>query len=601
MENDWILRTAVSNTTHWMSITYGNGLFVAVGNSETQGKIMTSRNGINWTTNNFMIGFHYGWKAITYANGIFVAGGQGGPGEALDIFITSPDGLNWTLRQAELFSRMINGITYGNGLFVAVGENRYIQTSPDGISWSYRTCSMDNNRRFISVTYGNGLFVAISEGYQLCTSPDGINWSLIHLVGNDGWVSLTYGNGLFVIGGNAKIITSPNGINWTNRSVGFGVSRITYAKELFVVLSYGSYAISSNGINWTLGTFPLDTNQLWYSIIYTEDIFIAVTSGVLHTYNILTNGVKLIDPIFGTFSIPTKTFGENVFTITAPISTSDGLFTYTSSNTLVATIVDDIITIVGPGTSIITATQLKTTNYFLGTITTTFQVNSATPTISDFTIPAKTFGDTSFSITNPTSNSTGSFSYTSSNTSVATISGNTITIIGSGTSTITATQAATSNYTLGTITTTFQVNSATPTISDFTIPTKTFGENIFTITDPTSNSSGSFSYTSSNTSVATISGNTITIIGSGTSTITATQVATSNYTLGTITTIFPVNINQQSNPAYIYNTDDLYYLTRTTAKYGYIVNSIEVSNISSSTTKVLFTTSNFIVITGNSV
>jgi len=120
---------------------------------------------------------------------------------------------------------------------VAVGNNRYIQTSPDGISWSYRNCSMDNHRRFVSVTYGNELFVAISEGYQLCTSPDGINWSLITINSNN-WVSITYGNGLFVIGGLGEIITSPNGINWTIRSVGFGVSCITYAKDLFVTLSY---------------------------------------------------------------------------------------------------------------------------------------------------------------------------------------------------------------------------------------------------------------------------------------------------------------------------------------------------------------------------
>ena len=60
-------------------------------------------------------------------------------------------------------------------------------------------------------------------------------------------------------------------------------------------------------------------------------------------------------------------------------------------------------------------------------------------------------------------------------------------------------------------------------------------------------------------------------------------------------------MNQQSNPAYIYNADDLYYFTNTTARYGYIVNSIETNTISSNTisssnTQVLFTNS-FITIT----
>jgi len=248
-----------------------------------------------------------------------------------------------------------------------------------------------------------------------------------------------------------------------------------------------------------------------------------------------------VNPTLSNFSVPSKTFGNSPFTITPPTSNSSGSFSYSSSNTSVATISGNTITIVGAGTATITATQAQTSSYNQGTITASFQVAKATPTISGFSIPTKTFGDSPFTITPPTSNSSGSFSYSSSNTSVATISGNTITIVGAGTTTITATQAATTNYNSGTITTTFQVNNATPTLSGFSIPTKTYGDSPFTITPPTSNSNGSFSYSSSNTSVATISGNTITIVGAGTTTITATQSATTTYNSGTITTTFQVD------------------------------------------------------------
>jgi len=66
-----------------------------------------------------------------------------------------------------------------------------------------------------------------------------------------------------------------------------------------------------------------------------------------------------------------------------------------------------------------------------------------------------------------------------------------------------------------------------PTITGFSIPAQTLGASPYTITDPTSNSLGAFSYTSSNPLVATISGNVITIIGVGTSIITANQAADS--------------------------------------------------------------------------
>ena len=246
-------------------------------------------------------------------------------------------------------------------------------------------------------------------------------------------------------------------------------------------------------------------------------------------------------PTITNFSIPASTYGVSPFQITDPSSNSDGSFNYTSSNLLVATISGSTITVVGGGITTITATQEATTNYSSGIITTTFLVNLATPTITNFSIPASTYGAVPFQITDPSSNSDGSFNYTSSNTSVATISGSTITVVGGGITTITATQEATTNYTSGSTTTTFLVTQATTTITNFSLPTKTYGAVPFQITDPSSNSDGSFSYTSSNLLVATISGSTITVVGGGITTITATQEATTNYTSGSTTTTFQVN------------------------------------------------------------
>ena len=90
------------------------------------------------------------------------------------------------------------------------------------------------------------------------------------------------------------------------------------------------------------------------------------------------------------------------------------------------------------------------------------------PTLSWFLIQ-KTVGDADFQITAPTSNSNGVFTYSSSDTSVATINGTTVKIINAGSSIITASQAETLNYNAVTITATLQVNPApqqsqTPTI-----------------------------------------------------------------------------------------------------------------------------------------
>ena len=246
-------------------------------------------------------------------------------------------------------------------------------------------------------------------------------------------------------------------------------------------------------------------------------------------------------PTFGTFSAITKNYGDADFTLTAPISNSSGAITFTSSNTSVATISGSTVTIVGAGTATITATQAATSNYCSGSTTATLTVNRISPTIGSLSSITKNYGDTAFSITDPSSNSTGAFSYSSSNTSVVTISGSTVTIVGAGTATITATQAATSNYTSGSTSTTLTVNTISPTLGAFNSITKTIGDAAFSLTAPTSNSSGAFSYSSSNTSVATISGSTVTLVGVGLATITATQAATSNFTSGSTSTTLTVN------------------------------------------------------------
>ena len=151
----WTSRTSAADAS-WHSVTYGNGLFVAV-SSGVGGKVMTSPDGINWTlrTSNDAAN---GWKGVTYGNGLFVAVTSGGN------VATSPDGVNWTLRTPPYIYWY--GVTYGNGLFVAVTDwatgngGNNVMISPDGTNWTPET-AIDNVWQ--SVTYGNGLFVAVSR------------------------------------------------------------------------------------------------------------------------------------------------------------------------------------------------------------------------------------------------------------------------------------------------------------------------------------------------------------------------------------------------------------------------------------------------------
>ena len=61
--------------------------------------------------------------AVTYGNGLFVAVGD------RNAILTSPDGVTWTQRASGTVG-FLRGVTYGNGTFAAVGERSTILTSP---------------------------------------------------------------------------------------------------------------------------------------------------------------------------------------------------------------------------------------------------------------------------------------------------------------------------------------------------------------------------------------------------------------------------------------------------------------------------------------
>jgi hypothetical protein len=447
------------------------------------------------------------------------------------------------------------------------------------------------------------------------TPPTTISSGAFTYTSSDASVATIVGNVVTVVGLGTATITAVQARTTTHLSdtitTEFTVNKIPTVLSNFVVPTkiYGNAAFtitppttnSDGEFTYTssnTAVATIDGSSITIVGVGTATITaVQATSARFITASITGNFVvNKITPTITNFSVPVKTFGDASFSIIAPTTDSDGVFTYTSSNTAVATVSGTTITIVGGGSATITANQSTTTNYLAATTTASLVVNKATTVLSNFSDVSKTFGNAAFAIVPPTTNGTGAFTYTSSNTAVATIAGSTITIVGGGTATITANQATNANYTAGTITATLTVSQATPTITNFSVPTKIVGNAAFTITAPTTNSTGAFTYTSSNTAVATIVGNTITIVGVGSSTITADQASTANYISGTITANFQVNqittvLSNFSIPAKQFANADFALVTPTT-------NSIGAFTYSSSNQAVATIVGNTVTIVG---
>ena len=106
-----------------------------------------------------------------------------------------------------------------------------------------------------------------------------------------------------------------------------------------------------------------------------------------------------------------------------------------------------------------------------GVITAVFPATggAATPTFSAWSNVSKTYGDASFTVSEPTVTGSlpGTFTYTSATTSVISVSGTTLTVEGAGSSVITATFTPTdsTNYNIATTTMTVNVAKASRTVT----------------------------------------------------------------------------------------------------------------------------------------
>ena len=141
-------------------------------------------------------------------------------------------------------------------------------------------------------------------------------------------------------------------------------------------------------------------------------------------------------------SLPLKTVGDGPFALSPTNTTCGAPITFTSSNTNVARISGSTVTLVGPGESVITAsqsTQAGFSNYVVAATQTQTLTVRSTQTISFAPLAPRVITSGPLGLT-ATASSGLPVTYQSSNTNVARISGSSVTLVGVGTAVITASQ-----------------------------------------------------------------------------------------------------------------------------------------------------------------
>ncbi|MEI7624425.1 MAG: Ig-like domain-containing protein, partial [Actinomycetes bacterium] len=252
-------------------------------------------------------------------------------------------------------------------------------------------------------------------------------------------------------------------------------------------------------------------------------------------------------PTIGALGLPAVTYGQGeVVTIPTPASNSGGRFSFSSSDTQVATIdqLSGRLSIVGAGQTTITGSQSAAEGFLSGSVSGTLTVRRADPSIGGLEPMNRSLVDGSFAVTSPSSSGDGNSMWSSSDPSVAAIdpTSGVVTPVSVGLTTITFARDQSRNYSGGSVSTTLSVTRAIPSFGGFSVGSRRLVDGAFAAYAPPSTSSGVVSWSSSDLSVATVDPVTglVTPVSVGSTTITFTRAESPRYASGSTSAVLTV-------------------------------------------------------------
>jgi Fibronectin type III domain len=368
--SSWTLHPTSSSIGGVGDVAYGDGKFVAVSfNGAGIDQVMSSTDGINWTTQSDGLAAGQDWRYMIFADGLFVAVSAYPNSTNGDQVMTSPDGVNWTYRSTP--PGLWSSVAYGDGTFVVVGNAQasdpIVMTSSDGVTWTAQS-TPDNTTQLNSVAFGDGTFVAAAYqvgtlGYQVMTSNNGVDWVGHTVPFGCYWSNeaVAYGNGTWLIVGIASVgspcttatfITSTDGgSTWQGSDPGNGSDWLLalYTGSNFIVLAdtYGITATlqemtSPDAIHWTAQSVPALN---WANAALGNGFLVALNAEGTYSMttpslvpssplsvaaSLLSNGVQV------SWSVPLDDGGSPITSYTATASPGGASCTTTSTSCVIA-------------------------------------------------------------------------------------------------------------------------------------------------------------------------------------------------------------------------------------------------------------------------
>lgn len=214
----WYMRMTPALNNALRGITYGNGLWVAVGDS---GALLRSADGETWTEAAHCSGDNM--KAVAWTGVRFVAVGRSGGS-----FVSS-DGIAWT-RNSTSAGVDLNAILWTGNNLIAVGNSGATVISSDGLTWTHATskppttfssnCIATNGTRLVSG--GNGIYYS---------DDGGMSWSPASTAPTSVVMGLAWDGARWAAAGSkdgAWWLTSPTASDWSETKYDMGTRNLSF-------------------------------------------------------------------------------------------------------------------------------------------------------------------------------------------------------------------------------------------------------------------------------------------------------------------------------------------------------------------------------------
>lgn len=254
---------------------YGVGGY-AIGGGEGA-LIRSSTDGVHWTNGLSTIGIEH-IHGIAYGYGVFVAVG-GGAQPNTSYILTSSNGVDWTSQKVPTTNTLFgispaygNGVCWADKLFVAVGDRGTIITSVDGVNWVLRDSGTAAALR--AVVFHQGIIVGGDAGTVLRSygPSDALSFPPSALTSFNIRGLASSGSDLVAVGNystTGRLQVSTDGLTWPDSSSEFAqpLNAVAYGAGSFVAVGDGGLIIQSGATNeWTKPTSgywdELDSGQV---------------------------------------------------------------------------------------------------------------------------------------------------------------------------------------------------------------------------------------------------------------------------------------------------------------------------------------------------